>query len=83
MRKIKVDKDNYIIESIEVEEGGVEFPEDFNYDYQDCYKYIDGEFIFDQEKYEKAVKANNISPLDNIESQVFYTAMMTDTLIEE
>ena len=28
----------------------MELPEDFNYDYQGCYKFEDGKFIFDEEK---------------------------------
>ena len=45
------------------------------------YKYINGEYVYDPEAVENVQQAPN--QLDLIEAQVFYTAMMTDTLLEE
>lgn len=42
------------------------------------YKYIDGEFVYDPMPEPEEMPTQ----LDRIESQVAYTAMMTDTLLE-
>ena len=44
------------------------------------YLYIDGEYVFDPVETEP--EEDIPSQLDTIEAQVFYTAMMTDTLLE-
>ena len=44
------------------------------------YLYIDGEYVFDPVEVEPEEEVP--SQLDTIEAQVFYTAMMTDTLLE-
>ena len=42
------------------------------------YRYESGEFIHDPKK----TDAEQPSQLDKIEAQIFYTAMMTDTILE-
>ena len=50
---IVLDEDKYILAMSETPLGDsvqMELPQDFNYDYQGCYKFEDGEFVFDEEK---------------------------------
>lgn len=54
---------------------------DLDEENMDCYFLDEGKLKFDKKK-----KQSKIEPptwQENLESQVFYTAMMTDTLIEE
>ena len=43
------------------------------------YRYLDGSFLYDP----LPVSAEQPSYLDRLEAQLIYTAMMTDTLLEE
>ena len=45
------------------------------------YKYINGEYLYDPIQVDSAIEQP--SQLDRIEAQIAYTAMMTDTLLEE
>lgn len=45
------------------------------------YRYVDGEFIYDPLPVPEQPEAEP-TQLDRIEAQAFYTAMMTDTLLE-
>ena len=52
------------------------------------YKYINGEFIVDEAEKRRIIERERERALeptrtDKIESQLFYTALVTDTLIEE
>ena len=50
---IVLNEDKYILAMSETPLGDsmeMELPEDFNYDYQGCYRFENGEFIFDEEK---------------------------------
>lgn len=44
------------------------------------YRYVDGEFVYDPVSEDDT---ETPSQLDRIEAQLVYTAMMTDTLLEE
>lgn len=46
------------------------------------YKYIDNEFVYDP-KPEPIPPIPEPTQIDKVEAQALYTAMMTDTLIEE
>lgn len=59
-----------------------------NIGYMDCYKVINDEVVFDEIKYqhlkydeEEAKKKPTFE--ERIEAQVLYTALMTDTMLEE
>ena len=45
------------------------------------YRYVDGEFVYDP--LPKPEEEDKPTQLDRIEAQALYTALMTDTLIEE
>lgn len=49
------------------------------------YRFTNGEFIEDSEKKAEIIAERELVPTweETIESQVYYTALMTDTLIEE
>lgn len=56
--------------------------------YLNAYQFVDGELVLDEAKKQaiiEAEKAREETPtqFDRIEAQVLYTAMMTDTILEE
>lgn len=55
--------------------------DDIDKDDTDCYYIEAGKLKFDKQK--KQSKVEPPTWMENMESQIFYTAMMTDTLIEE
>ena len=63
-------------------------PFDFSADRLGAYRWDGTSLSFDAEKYaeilaEEAAAGRTASKLDIIEAQVYYTAMMTETLIDE
>ena len=53
-----------------------------------CYHLVDGEYILDEVKEREEIakeqeEAKKPSQLETIEAQVLYTALMTDTMLEE
>lgn len=68
MYKVELDKDNYLLGFYQDDEGKYDFdPSKMNLDYKTCYKLVDGEFVFDEEKKqaidEEVEKAYEISGL--------------------
>lgn len=61
---VHVDENNYITGlELTTSEKGIAVPDEiYNSQYQNCYKYIDGEFIFDNDKYEKLDNLLKIQP---------------------
>ena len=89
---IFTDSSGYIIDIYDSNQGMYDYDEinfsGFEPDYYFCYQFIGNRFIKDQEKYdeEKArreAKAQEPMPQDIAEAQYTYTAMMTDTLLDE
>lgn len=68
MYRVELDKNNYLIGFYQDDEGKYDFdPSKMNLDYKTCYKLVDGEFVFDEEKKqaidEEVEKAYEISGL--------------------
>ena len=60
---VHADVDNYITGlELTTSEKGIIPDEIYNSQYQNCYKYIDGEFIFDNDKKEKLDNLLKIQP---------------------
>lgn len=79
---IVLNDDKYILAMSETPLGDsieMELPEDFNYDYQGCYRFEDGEFIFDEEKAAdyslndlRAIRAPILQAFDIYKTNVIY-----------
>lgn len=53
-----------------------------------CYTIVNNEVVYDDEEYQRILakeeeERRKPTEMDRLESQTFYTAMMTDTLLEE
>ena len=89
--KINVDENNYLTSFMHManEEDIYELkPTEMNLEYLSCYKLVNDEVVFDEEKYKRTLKEQEAekqkpTPLETIEAQVLYTALMTDTMLEE
>lgn len=85
---ITFDKDKYIARFVTDINGEYEVDDDFDLHYMTCYYLKNKEIVLDEEKKAKQIKQEEEEDgkptwQDSIDSQVFYTAMITDTLIEE
>lgn len=84
-----LDENGYIGMTTDVvtgeEENTFEFPNDFDFGEQRFYKIVDGELVEDTEKREAEAESQmeHRREAERMEAQVLYTAMMTDTLLEE
>ena len=93
--EITLDENNYVsgIAHTGTEEDVYDDEFIFNTFYKDghrvnCYHLVDGEYILDEVKEKEEIakeqeEAKKPSQLETIEAQVLYTALMTDTMIEE
>lgn len=89
--KIYKDEENYLtgFEHTGTEQDTFELtPTTMNLSYLNCYIVVDYSVEWDEEKYQRILEEEEKEKKkptwqDKIESQTFYTAMMTDTLIEE
>lgn len=89
--KLILNADKYIIGFCDVVEGDYDYEGQLPDDADLCngwYKYVNNKFVLDEKKKsqiidEKQKEAEKPSRLDVIEAQTFYSAMMTDTLLEE
>lgn len=59
-----------------------------NIDYLTCYQLVDGSLVWDENKYqtikaEEQAKALEPTWEERIDAQVLYTALLTDSLLEE
>jgi len=86
---VRTDSDDYVI-GLDLNPNGVEIPtEVYESRYLTCYKYINGEFIFDDEKKERIDEERQRQEEESrlkpyvMEAQLLYTATMTDTLLGE
>lgn len=93
--EIQLDENNYV--SVIVHNGDERDIYDdefiFNTFYKDghrvnCYHFVHGEYILDESKEQEEIakeqeKAKKPTQLETIEAQVLYTALMTDTMLEE
>lgn len=88
--KIEFDDNKYIKRFVTDNiEGTYEIDEDtFEFDYMFCYKLKNNKLVLDEKKKQEQIEEEERrSKLptwqETIDSQVFFTAMMTDTLLEE
>jgi len=87
-----IDEDNYVLSlannRVYDEEVEVELtPTEDEWMFLNCYKLINGSLILDSVKKQKILDNMELDKLptweETIEAQITYTALMTDTLLEE
>lgn len=66
-------------------EAGARFSPELN---KGCYKIVNNQVVYDDDEYQRILakeeeERRKPTQLDKVESQSFYTAMMTDTLLDE
>ena len=85
--EIQTDKDNNIVSYYPVDnEVSNTFLELENIDDEKMHysKLVDGKIILDEEKYQEYLRQRELpTQLETIEAQTLYTALMTDTMLEE
>ena len=62
---LTLDQNNYILTMKTAIDGEYEVPDDINLDFINCYQLVDGEFVFDETKYEEIKHQDDVN--DEIE----------------
>ena len=93
--EIQLDENNYVSGVVHNGDERDIYDDEFIFNtfYKDghrvnCYHLVDGEYILDEVKEREEIakeqeEAKKPSQLETIEAQVLYTALMTDTMLEE
>lgn len=86
---LNLDKDSFVLSIAHTDRDSVELDlNSIDTKYLNAYQYLAGQLILNEARKaeiieEEEIRENTPTPQERIESQVFYTAMMTDTLLEE
>lgn len=87
-----LDENNYILSIANTADDNVELDlESMELEYLQAYQYIDGVLTLDENKKAEMIaeeeqrkrKAQEPTDFEKLEAQITYTAMMTDTMLEE
>lgn len=86
---LNLDTNNYVLSIAHTSNDNIELDLlQVDLRYLNAYKFIDGKIVLDGTKKQAIIEAENAreetpTQLDRIEAQVLYTALMTDTTLEE
>lgn len=89
---LNLDENNYVLSIAHTANDNVELDlSKLELEYLNAYQYLSGKMILDnvrkqeliEEEEERKRKEEEPTPFDVVEAQTFYTAMMTDTMLEE
>ena len=89
---LNLDTNNYVLSIAHTPNDNIELDlSTIDLAYLNAYQYLDGELILDETKKAELVEeekkreeeAKKPTQLETIEAQVLYTALMTDTMLEE
>ena len=89
---LNLDKNNYVLSIAHTPNDNIELDlSSIDLTYLNAYQYLYGKLVLDETKKAKIVEEENKrkeeskkpTQLETIEAQVLYTALMTDTMLEE
>lgn len=89
---LNLDKNNYVLSIANTTNDNIELDlSTIDLNYLNAYQYLDGELVLDETKKAELVEEEKKreeeekkpTQLETIEAQVLYTALMTDTMLEE
>lgn len=89
--KLILDENNYLEGFVHTNSSEDKYelnPQSMQLDYLNCYHLVEDEVVFDEEKYNKVKEEEEKEKQkptfeEKIEAQVLYTALMTDTMLDE
>lgn len=89
---INLDKNNYVLSIAHTSRDNIEIDlSNIDLSYLNAYQYLNGELILNETKKAELIEeekkrqeeAKKPTQMETIEAQVMYTALMTDTMLEE
>lgn len=89
---LNLDKNNYVLSIAHTSRDNIEIDlSNIDLSYLNAYQYLNGELILNETKKAELIEeekkrqeeAKKPTQMETIEAQVMYTALMTDTMLEE